>query len=1014
MSLRYKLLIPLLSLVLGFGVVLLLIVNWNMQNNYDEQQETLFNAKINDLTMSQNRVQRKALSHAAIYSKMPAVINAYQIALNGNIDDPLDAEAAKARALLRDQLKPNLQGFSSIITDGKYKIHFHLPNGRSLLRLWRKTQSLNGLDESDDISSFRKTVIDINKGNHEPIQGIEIGRGGFAVRGLAPISTNNGEHLGSVEMLYSFKDITRFSKSNDQQNFAVYMNKEFLYIAKSLNKPAEHPILDNKYVLVNATDPHLTKRYVTGEVLDHGRIKRSELFAEDNITFASFPINDYKGHQIGIMVFFVDNTTAIEAIANNRRIIIFSIFICIAALTVILFTTVSGILKPILFLRDKAASLAVGNIEDDIHIERNDELGELTGSIKALIQSQQERAELAKQISNGNIEMEIKMLSEEDILSAAMGEMKTSIQSMIDTLQHTTKQQIQGDLDARCDTDVVKGAFKEILEGVNNTLDAVIQPLNEGITLLSEYAKGNLEKTMRDLPGKQMILTSGLNEIQNNLNALVEEGLRLSSEIQSGKLNERGKTNAFSGRYLDILHGFNATLDAVIEPFNTTSDYISQLAKGKIPKQLAKNYEGDFERVKKNLNNCIAAIEGLVTDTHTLINKAVEGNLTGRANAERHNGEYKNIILGINSILDEAVNPIVEAKKILEQVAKGNLREMVHGNYHGDHADIKEALNLTIHSLNNALNEVQVMTDQISSGANQVANSSTAVSQGAAEQASSLEEISSTMDEIYSKSKTTTEKSSMATTLSSTTQKAAESGNSEMDRMLSAMKDINQSSDQIAKIIKAIDDIAFQTNLLALNAAVEAARAGVHGKGFAVVAEEVRNLAQRSAKAANETKELIEESIQKINNGTQIAETTSTQFSDIITSITKVNDIILEINADSEDQLTSINEINSALSQINTVTQSNTASAEESASASEELSNQSNSLVEIINRFKLQKKMKKSAPKISKKESAKIKERKQYPIAEQPSNVNHPQASLEAALIPSDIINLDDDDFGDF
>ncbi|MCD6527038.1 MAG: chemotaxis protein [Desulfuromonas sp.] len=209
------------------------------------------------------------------------------------------------------------------------------------------------------------------------------------------------------------------------------------------------------------------------------------------------------------------------------------------------------------------------------------------------------------------------------------------------------------------------------------------------------------------------------------------------------------------------------------------------------------------------------------------------------------------------------------------------------------------------------------------------------------------------MNELAAQTRTNAENAQQANTLATQAQTAADSGNTQMRQMVSAMADINESGLNISKIIKVIDEIAFQTNLLALNAAVEAARAGQHGKGFAVVAEEVRNLAARSAKAAQETAALIETSVSKAKHGAQIADSTSEAFSVIVDEIQKVTDLVAEISAASTEQAQGIAQVNDGIATIDEVTQQNTANAEQGAAAAEQLSSQAAQLADILTRFKL-------------------------------------------------------------
>nr|WP_320116829.1 Cache 3/Cache 2 fusion domain-containing protein [uncultured Desulfuromonas sp.] len=256
-------------------------------------------------------------------------------------------------------------------------------------------------------------------------------------------------------------------------------------------------------------------------------------------------------------------------------------------------------------------------------------------------------------------------------------------------------------------------------------------------------------------------------------------------------------------------------------------------------------------------------------------------------------------------------------------------------------------------AMNETMAQIRAFGEQIASGSNQISDTSQALSQGATEQASSLEEIAASLNESSAQTSANAENASVANQLTTSAKKAGEAGSQHMGQMVAAMNDINASGEQIGKIIKTIDEIAFQTNLLALNAAVEAARAGQHGKGFAVVAEEVRNLAARSAKAAHETAELIEGSVEKTVNGTQIASQTAEALQEMVEEITKVSDLIGEIATASQEQAQGISQINIGVGQIDTVTQQNTASAEESAAAAEQLNSQAEQLRTMLSRFTL-------------------------------------------------------------
>ena len=306
----------------------------------------------------------------------------------------------------------------------------------------------------------------------------------------------------------------------------------------------------------------------------------------------------------------------------------------------------------------------------------------------------------------------------------------------------------------------------------------------------------------------------------------------------------------------------------------------------------------------------------------------------------------------LSSIISKPMNKLVE---VARKLAEGDFDVTIDVTTKDEIGILMDSLNNVIVAVNEVMGEINNASVQVAAGSRQVSDSAQALSQGSTEQASALEQLTASMEEISTQTQQNATNASEANVLAQAAKEGAVKGNEQMNGMLKAMDEINESSGNISKIIKVIDEIAFQTNILALNAAVEAARAGQHGKGFAVVAEEVRNLAARSANAAKETTDLIEGSIKKVEGGTKIASETAVALHKIVEGVTRTTNLVGEIATATKEQALGINQVNQGILQVSDVVQTNSATSEESAAASEELSSQAELLREQVSRFKLKK-----------------------------------------------------------
>lgn len=336
-----------------------------------------------------------------------------------------------------------------------------------------------------------------------------------------------------------------------------------------------------------------------------------------------------------------------------------------------------------------------------------------------------------------------------------------------------------------------------------------------------------------------------------------------------------------------------------------------------------------------------------------LIEKASHGELDERLDVQIYTGFMQNIASGVNQMLDAVVEPLREVKRVLNALSEGDLTQQMSGDFRGEFSELNDSLNSSIHNLNNMVGEIRSAGRSITTGASEISSGNATLSSRTEAQAASLQETAASMEQMTSTVKQNADNADEARVLATDAQTLAEKGGDISNKVVTSMGDIRASSTKIAEIIGVIDEIAFQTNLLALNAAVEAARAGEQGRGFAVVASEVRSLAQRSASAAKEIKELISDSVEKVEEGGLFVDESGKALAEIMDSIKNVSTIISEIAAASREQAIGIEQVNIAVTQMDEGTQQNAALVEQVAAASSSMEEQAEQLQGLVNQFEV-------------------------------------------------------------
>jgi methyl-accepting chemotaxis protein len=555
-----------------------------------------------------------------------------------------------------------------------------------------------------------------------------------------------------------------------------------------------------------------------------------------------------------------------------------------------------------------------------------------------------------------------------------------AVRLLSDESDMLTKAAVEGKLDTRGDADKFGGGFAKIVQGVNDTLDAVIGPLNVAAEYVDRISKGDIpEKITDEYKGDFNEIKNNLNNCVDIMNGLLDETAKLVEATVEGRLDTRGNADAFAGGWGKLVGGVNNLIDAFVGPINVTAEYVDRISKGDIPERITDEYKGDFNEIKNNLNQCVDIMNSLLGETNGLVEAAVEGKLDTRADAEKFPGGWGQLVGGVNRCLDAVIGPLNVAAEYVDRISKGDIPEQISDEYKGDFNEIKNNLNMLIEAMNEVTRlaqeiaggnltvrvdkrseqdelmialermvkdltgiaaNMQEAAEQVAAGSQQISSGTEEMSQGATEASSSVEEVSSSMEEMNSTVSQNADNARQTASIAEKAAKDAQEGGKSVSDTVKAMKDI-------AEKIGIIEEIARQTNMLALNAAIEAARAGDAGRGFAVVAAEVRKLAERSQTAAKEISGLSGTSV-------EIAEKAGKLIEEIVPGIQKTAELVQEINASSAEQADGIQQVTKAIQQLDEVTQQNASATEQMSSTSEELASQAEQLREAAAFFKIE------------------------------------------------------------
>ena len=509
-------------------------------------------------------------------------------------------------------------------------------------------------------------------------------------------------------------------------------------------------------------------------------------------------------------------------------------------------------------------------------------------------------------LGQGHLSVELAQLPGDlFILNEGFDGLKTNVQTLVKEMATMSAGHAQGETETRMNTAHFDGDFKAIATSVNAMINASVTETEKFIAVMDSIGRGDLTAQLEPMPGKKAAMNKSVDRIRGNLKGIVDSVNWVNAEHEKGNIDMTLRADMFKGQFSVLATSINNIVAGHIELNQKAMTCVQAFGDGNFDAPL-EQFPGQKAQINQTIEKVRSNLKALNADAQMLAEAAREGRVTVRANAEKHPGDYRKIVEGMNQTLDMIVEPVLTVK---------------------------------------------VAAESINIAAKEIAQGNADLSRRTEDQAANLEKTASSMDELSSTVKQNAENAKQANHLASQASVVAVKGGEVVNAVVSTMSDINESARKIEDIISVIDGIAFQTNILALNAAVEAARAGEQGRGFAVVAAEVGNLAQRSSVAAREIKELINDSVNKTAEGSRQVEEAGQTMHEIVDSVKRVSVIIGEIASASNEQSAGIALVNDAVIRMDDVTQQNTALVEQAAAAAESLMDHASELATAVGVF---------------------------------------------------------------